>query len=108
MEALYLVVGGAVFFTAIPVFFAWAVGSARVLRMMRALIYAEDGTTIDTDVSERCFGPDEAGECPRAELGSLVPCAGRKLVPFSPEGKIGSEMAVAPDEVHCPLARVNN
>jgi hypothetical protein len=58
-----------------------------------SIYYEDEGTTVE----EFCQGPDEAGDCPRAEAGSLVACAGKRLATR------GWDFGVAEDATVCPM-----
>jgi hypothetical protein len=59
-----------------------------------ASIYYEDEGTM---VEEFCQGPDELGECPRADEGHPVACAGKRLATK------GWDVGIAGDADICPL-----
>jgi hypothetical protein len=58
-----------------------------------SIYYDDDGTTVE----EFCQGPDDLGDCPRAEEGRPVACAGRRLATR------GWDFGVATDAEICPL-----
>jgi hypothetical protein len=58
-----------------------------------SIYYEDDGTTVE----EFCHGPDEQGQCPRAQEGRSVACAGRRLATR------GWDFGVAADAELCPL-----
>ena len=58
-----------------------------------SIYYDDDGTTVE----EFCQGPDQQGDCPRAEAGRPIACAGRRLATR------GWDFGVAPDAELCPL-----
>lgn len=58
-----------------------------------SIYYEDDGTTVE----EFCEGPNELGQCPRAEEGHPVACAGKRLATR------GWDFAVATDAERCPL-----
>jgi hypothetical protein len=58
-----------------------------------SIYYDNDGTTVE----EFCQGPDEQGNCPRAEAGRPVACAGKRLATR------GWDVGVASGAEHCPL-----
>jgi hypothetical protein len=58
-----------------------------------SIYYDDDGTTVE----EFCQGPDEQGDCPRAEAGRPIACAGRRLATR------GWDFGVASDAELCPL-----
>jgi hypothetical protein len=58
-----------------------------------SIYYDDDGATVE----EFCQGPDEQGECPRAETGRPIACAGKRLATR------GWDVGVATDAELCPL-----
>jgi hypothetical protein len=58
-----------------------------------SIYHSDEGTT----VQEFCQGPDELGDCPRAEEGRPVACAGKRLATR------GWDFGVATDAELCPL-----
>lgn len=58
-----------------------------------SIYYDDEGTTVE----EFCQGPDEQGNCPRAEAGRPIACAGKRLATR------GWDFGVAPDAELCPL-----
>lgn len=46
------------------------------------------GTRVDIldastrEVVDHCYGPTQAGRCPRADRDGIVPCSGRCIVPL--------------------------
>ena len=71
--------------------------------MVRAFIYAEDGTSIQ----DQCRGASSSGGCPRSQLGTVVVCAGRKII-LAGRGEIPAfTLFVEPDARVCPLAVLN-
>ncbi len=59
-----------------------------------SIYYEDDGTVVE----ELCLGPDERGDCPRAEEGRPVACAGKRLTTR------GWDFGIAADAERCPLA----
>ena len=71
--------------------------------MVTAFIYAEDGASIQN----QCRGASSNGGCPRSHLGTVVVCAGRKIV-LAATGEIPEFLLfVEPDARVCPLAVLN-
>ena len=71
--------------------------------MVRAFIYAEDGTSIQ----DQCRGASSSGGCPRSQLGTVVVCAGQKIV-LAATGEFPEfVLFVEPDARVCPLAVLN-
>ena len=58
-----------------------------------SICWDDDGTTVE----EFCQGPDERGNCPRAEQGRPLACAGKRLATR------GWDIGVASDAERCPL-----
>lgn len=58
-----------------------------------SIYYDDNGTTVE----EFCDGPDEQGNCPLAEKGRPVDCAGKRLATR------GWDFGVAADAEICPL-----
>jgi len=61
-------------------------------------ILAETGEIIDY-----CYGPNAAGQCPRAKGDRTVPCNGHRIAPLGagPEFWL---LYVPPASQHCPTA----
>jgi hypothetical protein len=53
----------------------------------------------------QCTGPEIGGVCPRVGAGTVVPCAGRRLVPAYGTGIEGWRLTILDHDVtECPLA----